>query len=133
MFSPFSSLARQPETQIEQEAPKSPYWLRLKSQSNAAFLGICFGVGAIATNVIRLFPEYRIFYVLVSISGIVALLAFPSADHKAKYLWRWGAIALLGGLALPWWELVHFIPKWVWLALFVAVVGTVAAIGGGGN
>ena len=133
MFSPFSSLARQPEPQVEQEAPKSPYWLRLKSQSNAAFLGICFGVGAIATNVIRLFPEYRIFYALVSVSGIIALLAFPSADPKTKYLWRWGAIALLGGLALPWWELVHFIPKWVWLALFVAVVGLVVAIGGGGN
>lgn len=128
----FSPLVRQPEAQvIEQEAPKSAYWLRLKSQSNAAFLGICFGVGAIATNVIRLFPEYRIFYVLLSVTGIIALLAFPSADRSAKYLFRWGAIALLGGLALPWWELVHFVPKWVWLALFVAVVGIVVALGGG--
>lgn len=128
------SIAKQPElpvTQVEQEAPKSAYYLRLKSQSNVAFLGICFGVGVVATNVIRLFPEYYVFYALLSVSGIIALLAFPSADPGARYLWRWGAIALLGGLALPWWEILHLVPKWVWISLFFAVVGIVVAIGGG--
>lgn len=127
------SIAKQPEppvVQVEEEAPKSSYYLRLKSQSNAAFLGICFGVGAVATNVIRLFPEYYVFYALLSVSGIIALLAFPSADPSAKYLWRWGAIALLGGLALPWWEILHLVPKWVWIGVFLAVVGIIVAIGG---
>jgi len=126
------SLSKQPEpvVEVQQEAPESAYYLRLKSQSNAAFLGICFGAGAIATNVLRLFPEYRIFYALLSVTGIIALLAFPSANPKAKYLWRWGAIALFGGLALPWWELIHLVPKWVWMAIVVAAIGIVVAIGG---
>jgi hypothetical protein len=127
------SLANRPEpptVEVDVEVPKSAYYLRLKSQSNVAFLGICFGVGVVATNVIRLFPEYYVFYALLSVSGIIALLAFPSADLGAKYLWRWGAIALLGGLALPWWEILHLIPKWVWIGLFLAIVGIVVAIGG---
>lgn len=127
------SIARQPESpvvQIEETPPKSAYYLRLKSQSNVAFLGICFGVGVLVTNIIRLFPEYYVFYGLLSVSGVIALLAFPSADTDAKYLWRWGAIALLGGLALPWWEILHLVPKWVWAGLFLTVVGIVVAIGG---
>ncbi len=127
------SLAKQPEpvAKVEEEVPKSPYYLRLKSQSNVAFLGICFGVGVLATNIIRVFPAYYVLYVLASVLGIIGLLAFPSADLTAKYLWRWGAIALFGGLALPWWELLHLVPKWVWMALFVAVIGIVVVIGGG--
>lgn len=127
------SLAKRPEPpviEVEKEAPQSAYYLRLKSQSNAAFLGICFGVGVFVTNIIRLFPEYRIFYALLSVTGVIALLAFPSADPSAKYLWRWGAIALVGGLGLPWWEILHLVPKWVWIGLFLAVVAIVVAIGG---
>lgn len=128
------SIVKQPEppaVQIEEEAPKSAYYLRLKSQGNVAFLGICFGVGVVATNIIRLFPEYRIFYALLSVTGVIALLAFPSADHGVKYLWRWGAIALEGGLGLPWWEMLRLVPKWVWIGLFLTAVGIVVAIGGG--
>ena len=120
----------QPQQTVEQEVPKSAYYLQLKTQSNVAVLTICFGVGAIATNVIRLFPAYYVLYVLASIFGIVALLAFPSADPNAKYLWRWGAIALLGGLLLPWWELLHLVPKWVWGAILAGVFAVVIAIGG---
>jgi hypothetical protein len=128
------SIVKQPEPPAiasEEDAPKSAYYLRLKSQTNVAFLGICFGVGVLTTNIIRLFPEYYVFYALLSVSGIIALLAFPSAAPDAKYLWRWGAIALLGGLVLPWWEILYLVPKWVWIGVFLAIVGIVVVIGGG--
>jgi hypothetical protein len=125
------SLAKQEEPKVEQEAPKSEYYLRLKTKSNGVFLGICFGIGVVATNIIRLFPDYYLLYVLVSVLSIALLLAFPLADTDAKYLWRWGAVALLGGLALPWWELIYFVPKWVWGVIGLGVVAILWVIGGG--
>jgi len=113
-----------------EETPSETY-LRIKSLDAWAFRGITFSIGLVATNVIRLFPAYYWLYLLVSILGILALLLFSPADIKAVSLWRSGAIALLGGLILPWWEILSTLPIWVWIAIPVGLVAILTAIGGG--
>lgn len=118
-----------PPVHVE-EAPFSGSYLRIKSLDAWAFRGITFSIGLVATNVIRLFPAYYWLYVLVSVLGISALLLFSPADIKSVSLWRSGAIALLGGLILPWWEILSTLPIWVWMAIPVGLIAILTAIGG---
>lgn len=115
---------------IEIEVPESKKYLRLLSLDRWAFRGICLSIGLVATNAIRLFPAYYWLYAGASILAVVSLLLFPPGDSRFGSLWRSGAIALLGGLLLPWWEILQFLPKWLWIAIFLGGIALLWAIGG---
>jgi hypothetical protein len=122
---------QQPEpVQIVVPEPTKELKFRRNLTKVSNFLG-WVGVGALATTMVGIYPQYWGLYALGAVVGTVAVILFPGDDKSFQF---YSALSLVAGLILPWWGLVYLI-KPIHIAgaigLMLAVVYVIGAIGGG--
>lgn len=103
--------------------------LKLRNISARLFQGLCgFTANGIA-SLVR-FPGASGYFILVLIlafAAIAFLVLYSPPNKQFISLYRSGAVAVIFGTTLAFWDLLYLVPIWVWIG-FVAFTAWVLAI-----
>lgn len=92
-----------------------------KNTSDRLFQAICGSIGGVAAHSARSSPQYFPLLVLASSFAIAFLSLVPPRDKDFLGLYRSGALVLLCGLVIPFWELLLLIPQQLLVGIAIAL------------
>lgn len=121
-----------PLAETQTAAPKpSDELLKLRNISARLFQGLCgFTANGIA-SLVR-FPGASGYFILVLIlafAAIAFLVLYSPPNKQFISLYRSGAVAIVFGTVLAFWDLIHLVPIWVWIGFVALTVWVLAALG----
>ncbi|TAE54380.1 MAG: hypothetical protein EAZ88_09365 [Oscillatoriales cyanobacterium] len=100
-----------------------------KNISDRLFQAICGAIGGIAAHSVRSAPQYFPLFIVGCIAAGGFLAIVPPRDKDFLGLYRSGALILVVGALLPFWDLLAGIPQQVAIgAVVVAIVLAIALI-----
>lgn len=95
-----------------------------QNQSNFNFLGICFGVGILASNLARSSPTYFWLCAVFLVCAVLSLFLYSPPNPVFEGLWHFGGLALIIGSLVSYWELLQ---KFSQMQVIGAIVGILIA------
>ena len=93
-----------------------------KSTADGLFQAICGAIGGLAAHSARSAPQYFPLLVVGCIVGGLLLAFAPLRDKDFLGLHRSGALILIIGALLPFWDLLIGIPPQILIAVVIVVV-----------
>lgn len=113
--------------------------MNYQNQANFNFLGICFAIGILASNLARANPAYFWLCVVFLVCTAASLFLYGPPDADFEGLWHFGGLAVIIGSLVSYWELLSKLSQMqvmgaIAITLTVVIVGILlvgATIGGG--